>query len=328
MEKVYFKDMPLDKVSTAVCAVMSMEERQTKTQSSYVVFQLSDGKTTIMANLWSTRLEDVKAAVGTLLTVRVYKKLYNGADSYEVQSYGPAPAGENIAGYVPSAPYRGEDLYNEILKTMRAQPPRTDGKKSLFEMVDRIYTVNHDALIHWAAAKSIHHNYVAGLVYHVFRMLRMGICALKVYEAPNPGVPPINAEVLLSAICLHDIGKLVELSTNEIGATDYTVDGNLFGHSLLGIEIVNAEVARAEAEGNPYDAEAVRMLKHCIASHHGRLDFGAITTPATREAFILNSCDDLDAKMFQHEEQLAILERGTMSGKVFGLGGFVYSPNA
>ena len=327
MEKIYFADMPLDKVSTCVAAVMGREERQTKTNSSFVVMQLSDGKTTVSANLWSTRLADVKASVGGLITVRVYKKTYNGGDSYEVQQYGPAPKGEYIGSYIPCAPYNGEEMYKDILSTLRkAVPPRADGLPTLADMVERIYAANHDAIVHWAAAKSVHHAYMGGLMYHVFRMMRTALCMLRVYGTTDvAGVPPLNAEVLLAGVALHDIGKLVELETNDVGASEYTPTGNLFGHTLLGIEMVNAEAARAKAEGRPYDEESVRMLKHCIAAHHGRLDFGAIVTPATREAFILNAVDDLDAKMFINEENLKTLEEGAISGRQFGLnGGFVY----
>ena len=37
---------------------------------------------------------------------------------------------------------------------------------------------------------------------------------------------------------LHDIGKLEEFETSSLGKAEYTQKGNLFGHHLLGYELV------------------------------------------------------------------------------------------
>jgi 3'-5' exoribonuclease len=38
-------------------------------------------------------------------------------------------------------------------------------------------------------------------------------------------------------------------------------------------------------------------LKHCIAAHHGSLEFGSPKTPALAEAMALSFADDMDAKL-------------------------------
>ena len=38
-------------------------------------------------------------------------------------------------------------------------------------------------------------------------------------------------------------------------------------------------------------------LKHCIVSHHGKLEFGSPKVPALMEAVALNYADDTDAKL-------------------------------
>ena len=38
-------------------------------------------------------------------------------------------------------------------------------------------------------------------------------------------------------------------------------------------------------------------IGHCIISHAGELEYGAITRPATMEAYILNLCDHIDSHL-------------------------------
>ncbi|WP_368272884.1 HD domain-containing protein, partial [Fusicatenibacter saccharivorans] len=127
-----------------------------------------------------------------------------------------------------------------------------------------------------------------------------------------------------SAVILHDIGKLQELDTDATGVAEYTVDGNLFGHTLLAIEMID----RKNFENPTYPAEKIRLLKHCIAAHHGQLEYGAITMPAVREAMLLHEIDVIDASMYQYEQAEKTLNPGEMSDRIFGLGVKVYKPAA
>ena len=142
-------------------------------------------------------------------------------------------------------------------------------------------------------------------------MVRSAVMLSRVY--------PVDRELLLAGTALHDIGKLSELETDNLGVADYSVDGNLFGHSLIGCEMVTKAASK-----NIYDEEKVRLLKHMIASHHGTLEFGAITKPSIPEAMLLHEIDMIDAQMYQYEQTLEKLEPGEMSDRIFGLGGFVY----
>ena len=45
----------------------------------------------------------------------------------------------------------------------------------------------------------------------------------------------------------------------------------------------------------PKDIE--NQLKHCIAAHHGKLEFGSPKKPSIIEAVALSYADDTDAKM-------------------------------
>ncbi len=72
--------------------------------------------------------------------------------------------------------------------------------------------------------------------------------------------------------------------------------------------------------------ERVMLLKHMIASHHGKLEYGAITVPSIPEAMILHELDMIDSRIYQFEQVRKDLEPGSMSDKIFGLDTRVYRP--
>ena len=136
--------------------------------------------------------------------------------------------------------------------------------------------------------------------------------------------PSLNRELLLIGTALHDIGKLKELETNEFGISEFTPEGNLSGHTLCGIEMLNNAVTEMEEAPDP---EEYKQVKHMIASHHGLLEHGAIVVPATAEAMVLNNLDLIDSRMYMFEEALTGIEPGTVSGSIWALdGAHIYKP--
>lgn len=151
-------------------------------------------------------------------------------------------------------------------------------------------------------------------------MTRMGLVLLKVY--------PLYKDVLITGIILHDIGKLKELKTSPLGAADFTADGNLFGHVFLGLEMFDEAVSEVKKEFDSIsedDAEKIRLVKHLIASHHGKTEYGAIATPAIPEAMVLNYLDLIDSRMDIYEKNKPS-EAGTISERIWSLDGYIYSP--
>ncbi|MFM1904443.1 MAG: 3-5 exoribonuclease YhaM [Planctomycetota bacterium] len=134
-----------------------------------------------------------------------------------------------------------------------------------------------------------HHAYAGGLLDHVVNLLRLADLVAPLY-------PEMDRELLLVGVLVHDIGKTVELESEK--GFSYTDAGQLLGHVLLGLEIVDAKIRAIEtATGRPFDAETAVRIKHMIASHHGAYEFGAPKLPMTLEAVALHHLDHLDAKM-------------------------------
>lgn len=135
------------------------------------------------------------------------------------------------------------------------------------------------------AAKGIHHAYVGGLMEHSLSVARIADLLAAHYAG-------VDRSLLLAGALLHDIGKVDEL-VMEVALIDYTAQGRLKGHLVIGSEMV----AAAAAQIKDFPPELLTHLQHLILSHHGRQEFGSPTVPMTIEAFLLSFVDDLDAKM-------------------------------
>ena len=308
MERIKFAELPLDTKTPTLALLQSIEESETKTGKAYVRMTLSDGDSVITANLWNKSKAEIQVEERTVIAVELYPKIYEGNVGYEVFRYGPCNDAQ-VTDFIIKAPFESEAMYDEILSLIS----KGAGENGLYRLVKAIYEENKTKLLYWSAAKSVHHNCYGGLLYHTLRMMRSAFTLTKVYTT-------INKDVLFAAVALHDIGKITELETDELGIADYTVDGTLFGHALLGIEMINAK-----ASG--YNPESIRLLKHCLAAHHGQLDWGAVTVPAIAEAMMLHEIDMIDSRMYQFEKAVEeITEPGQLGDKVFGLGTKVYRP--
>jgi 3'-5' exoribonuclease len=134
-----------------------------------------------------------------------------------------------------------------------------------------------------------HHAYIGGLLEHVVTLLDAAERLLPIY-------PDVDRDLLLTGIFLHDIGKVRELSCTRAFA--YSDEGQLVGHIVIGVEMLNEKVTRApDLTGEPFPTELLLRLKHMILSHHGTYEFGSPRLPMTPEAVALHYLDNFDAKV-------------------------------
>jgi 3'-5' exoribonuclease len=118
-----------------------------------------------------------------------------------------------------------------------------------------------------------------------------------------PCYPQIDRDLLLTGAFLHDVAKVDELHYDREMA--YTDEGQLIGHLVMAVSLLEAKVAEAEKlSGDPIDEETVLRLKHMIVSHHGEYEFGSPKLPMTLEAIALCCLDNLDAKLFSFHQQI------------------------
>jgi 3'-5' exoribonuclease len=79
---------------------------------------------------------------------------------------------------------------------------------------------------------------------------------------------------------------------------DYSDEGRLIGHIVIGLEMLDARIAAVEG----FPEQLAMELRHLILSHHGTQEFGSPKRPKTPEALIVHFIDDLDAKVNAFQE--------------------------
>src|SRR5262245_35771752 len=134
-----------------------------------------------------------------------------------------------------------------------------------------------------------HHAYLGGLLEHVVTLLEAA-------DRIAPLYPELDRDLLMAGIFLHDVGKVRELSFGRVFS--YTDEGQLIGHLIIGVEMLNEKAARVpDLTGEPFPTELLLRLKHMILSHHGTYEFGSPKLPMTPEAIALHYLDNFDAKV-------------------------------
>ena len=195
----------------------------------------------------------------------------------------------NPADYLPVSGKNIDNMYRQLLGLV--QSIRNPYLKQLLEA----FFVKDEAFAstfrNASAAKTVHHGFVGGLLEHT-----LGVAKLCEYYCV--AYPVLRRDLLLTAAICHDIGKVKEIS--PFPENDYTDDGQLLGHIVMGSQMVAERAAGIQDFPHGLLAE----LQHCILAHHGKYEYGSPKLPALIEALALNYADDTDAKLETFKEIL------------------------
>ncbi len=263
--------------------------RNTTRGDLYIAMFLSDRTGKVNSRMWqATQAIYNQIPNEGFVQIRGKSELYQSAMQIVINDLVVVDADKvELADYMPRTDKDIAQMFTE-LKAM-LEPVSHAGLKALVaefladtELMRQFCTA--------PAAMGMHHAYLGGLLEHTHSMMRVTTSIL-------PHYPKIQADLVLAAVFLHDIAKTMELSYTM--GFSYTDTGQLLGHVVLGVEMVNDKAAEIAQKGTPIDQDVLDNLLHIIVSHHGCYEFGSPKLPATAEAFMVNYIDDLDAKMNQ-----------------------------
>lgn len=307
--KIY--ELPIGETKEFELLLLGADQAESK-NGPYCTLKFTDGSAEFLAKMWRTAKADIESMIGQVVFATIKADSYGGR-SYNVQRCIINPSGKisDFARMTEVAP----EIYME--KTLKICEDAAGKGSSIYRIVEGIFSMEHEKILKSSAAKGVHHNLRGGLLQHTATIVEHANDVCRLY-------PFLNKGILCCAAALHDIGKIRELETTELGDAEYTPRGRLFGHALIGILMVE-EMAKFLSIDK--DDESVAMMEHCIASHHGVPEFGTIVTPLIPEAQALHFLDNMDAKMYSFHEAQEQVEPGSLSdGKIFAVGGYVYKP--
>jgi 3'-5' exoribonuclease len=254
----------------------------------YLQLELRDRTGSISARMWNaTEAQFHSFEEGDLLRIKGKVQLYQGALQVIFTGFERLPPGQvALDEFVPRSEQDVSRLFDRLRgPLLKLSHPHLRALVECFLIDEALVR----GLCQAPAGVRNHHAFRGGLLEHVVTMLEGAERLLPLY-------PELNRDLLLMGIFLHDIGKVRELSYDRVFG--YTDEGQLIGHVVLGVEILNDKAARVpDLTGEPFPPELLLRLKHMIVSHHGAYEFGAPRLPMTPEAIALHYLDNLDAKI-------------------------------
>ena len=284
---------------------------------NYLDITLGDQTGEINGKKWDITDEEAASLTalgdGEIVKIKASVNEWNGIKQLRVTRIRKASAadGLDLSDFVKAAPEDPQKMFDYLLE--RAGAIKDEGLRKLTVAA---LEENKDRLLYYPGAMRNHHAEFGGLLYHIRRMLTMGLKACQVYTQ-------LDKDWVVCGVIMHDMEKLNELESNEYGISPgYTVKGNMLGHLVMGAIELKERAAKAGLS-----EEKTIMLQHMIISHHYEPEFGSPVKPMFPEAELLHYLDMLDAKMFDFEAALENSEPGTFTERVRTLDGRkLYTP--
>lgn len=280
----YIRELHEGETIRAIYLCKSKRTAETRNGKPYDNLLLQDKTGTLDGKIWDPNSNgisdydemDFVEIVGEVIT-------YNNNLQLNIKQLRKAQEGEYIlADYMPTSEKDAAAMYTELLGFVNKI------QNNWLRQAVEFYFVKDEEFIrrfkNHSAAKSVHHGFCGGLLEHTLSILKLCEYYLSAYDI-------LNADLLYAAAMYHDIGKTKELSA--FPENDYTDDGQLLGHIVIGVEMFDEAVRTIPG----FPPKLASELKHCILAHHGELEYGSPKKPALAEALALNLADMTDAKM-------------------------------
>lgn len=283
-----------------------------KDGTPYLILRIGDRTGTIDCKIWdNTETVKEKFAIDDFVRIRGIITNYQGTREINIKDIEKVEDDVvNVKDFIKASAFKTEDMVKALyaiisdIKNFHLRQLLT-----LFYEDDKFMKLFTSA----PAAKEIHHAYIGGLLEHSIEVARLCIDAKRHFRE-------IDIDLLITGALLHDIGKVKELKYRR--SLDYTDEGRLIGHILLGVEMVEEKLRKIP----DFPPELAMLVKHLIVSHQGSYEWGSPKVPQTLEAIILHYLDDLSAKVniFRRAMEKDSGENGHFSSFNKALGRYLY----
>ncbi len=283
MKTPYVNELPANQPVNGTFLVSHKEVRQKKSGEPYLSLTLSDRTGELDAKMWDNASE-VLATFDRDDFVRVkgLLQVFQNRPQLTIHKIQPVADSEvDAADYFPASKRDREEMFRELKAFIAGMT-----QPHLKALLEAIFADEAIAAAYRTApaAKTVHHNWIGGLIEHVLSMCQLARFAAAHYQ-------DIDFDLLLAGVILHDLGKIHELTYAR--SFGYSTEGQLLGHITIGLRMVDDKLRLIP----DFPAPLRDLLLHMILSHHGELEFGSPKVPLFPEALLLHHLDNLDSKM-------------------------------
>lgn len=287
MSRVFVSDIQPQSQVDEVFRIADRQLRANRQGNLYLLMQLQDRTGTISAMRWNAdeRLAE-KFTKGSFVRVQGTSQTHNGILQLIVQQLALAEESEvALEHFENSTRVDVSSLWRELGALLsEIQDETIAAIAQSFYSDPKVADAMHLA----PAGVKAHHAYPGGLLEHVVSLVRLS-------KSISIHYGDLDKDIMLAGAFLHDIGKLEEMAFD--GELSYTDAGQLLGHLVQGVEMIDRRVGALEAQGKSLDANKILHLKHIVVSHHGILEHGSPRVPMTLEAMAFHYLDEMDAKL-------------------------------
>lgn len=203
----------------------------------------------------------------------------------------------NIEDFLPTVKRPIEDIMNEM-----EQISKEEFKSEEVKFLNDYFFKDEHFLEKFKKAIGgvfNHHNYLGGLAEHTLGVMYLTKIYSYRYDCRYKEIAILGAK-------LHDIGKVYEMSYD--GPFNYTLKGNMQGHIVMGVTMVEKAFIEIGAD---FSEEFKERIKGIIVQHHGKVEYGSPVSPRSEEAFVVHYADYVDASL----NKIKIIGDGTPSGE-------------
>jgi len=309
MKDTYISDIKTNQELISYFLVKTVAVKVGSNKKAYLDLLLADCTGEISAKKWDIADEEIpgleRIKEGNVIKVKALVTEWNGMKQLRVSRIRLTSAEDDLdmTDYIKAAPEKPQAMYDYIYGKAEAFRDK-DLRNICLRQLDHY----RDKLMYYPAAQKNHHAEMAGLLYHVKRMLMMAEKACEVYTN-------LNSELVMAGVILHDMEKINEIESNELGISNgYSFEGRMLGHLVLGVRTIDKL-----AEELDIPREKAVMLEHMMLSHHYEAEYGSPKKPLFPEAEMLHYLDMIDAKMFDMQEAVEKTEPGCFSDRVWTL---------
>ncbi len=242
----------------------------------FLQLRLRDVTGSIAGLLWEGAEEVAESfSVGDVLRVRGQVEEYRGQKQLVLQSLDPSPA-ESVRPerFIPPSPRSLDEMERELWRRVEmVEDPHLSQLLLILFQEEETYS----SFITAPAGKTVHHNYLHGLLEHSLEVVSI--------LTREDCTDEMDTDLLITGGLLHDVGKIEEYFCRA--AIGYTDEGRLLGHIVMGDAMLRKALRRVP----DISRRRALHLRHLLLSHHGKQEYGSPVLPQTPEAVALHHAD-------------------------------------